>query len=804
MAAYQKPRRALRYVIVLGMIGLVSMIVGGGYLLYGSLPTLDGRITLKGLAAPVNVKFDGRGIPRIEANTRLDAFRTLGFVTARDRLFQMDMLRRSSAGTLAEILGPGLLEADRWHKTMGFNQVTPQIFASLSGDQQGILRAYAEGVNEAIANARVLPFEFLILGYQPTTWIVEDSLLVVLGLYETLSWSGDAERMTTVMEAALPPSVVTFLTPDSDCYTQRLSDASATDCRPISAPLEDIRRALGADSANAPLVLGAVRTQVMKRGSNAWVVGPAKSKHGRALLANDMHLQLNVPNIWYRAELQYGDTQQAGFTLPGLPLVVGGTNRKIAWGFTNIDGVDNADLILLDIDPTNNNRYATPHGPDDITERVETIHVRGASDESLVVRGTEWGPILPEPLLGRLVAIHWTALDPKATNLNLLDLDRVATTADALEVFNSAGGSPMNAFVADNAGNIGWTLTGRIPVRSNFDGLMSRSWSDGSRHWEGYIAPQDLPRLINPSSGFLVNANQKMVGTEYPYVIGYGYGGGYRAYRITQRLREMNAMTERDMLDLQLDTQSEFYRYYQKLALRALNAQGANEGADEFGIKRYLGAWDGRAEKESEGLPLLVEFRHILADAVLTPLFTRCRAIDPTFAFGWATLDEPLQSLLDVRLPELLPDRRAYPDWDTFFVAMLKKAARNLLERHHVESLQGLSWGLVNRSEILHPLADAIPLLGRWLNMPIEPVPGCDECVRWSVPHGGATERLVVSPGRAEEGILHMPGGQSGHPLSAFYQDQHHDWVEGESADLLVGPVQHQLRLEPLGARPSH
>ncbi|MCI0591491.1 MAG: penicillin acylase family protein, partial [Gammaproteobacteria bacterium] len=470
-----------------------------------------------------------------------------------------------------------------------------------------------------------------------------------------------------------------------------------------------------------------------------------------------------------------------------------------AWGFTNIDGVDNADLILLDIDPTNNNRYATPHGPASITERVETIRVWGASDESLVVRGTEWGPILPEPLLGRPVAVHWTALDTTATNLNLLDLDRVATTTDPLELFNNAGGSPMNAFVADNAGNIGWTLTGRIPVRSNFDGLMSRSWSDGSRHWEGYLAPQELPRLINPSSGFLINANQRMVGTEYPYVIGHGFGGGYRAYRITERLREMKEVTERDMLHLQLDTHSEFYRYYQKLALQAVSAQGVHEGADELGIKQYLEGWDGQAEKESLGFALLVEFRRVLADAVLTPLFTRCRALDRKFEYGWNIVDVPLQQVLNAQPPELLPNRE-HPDWDRFILAMLEQARDSLLERHHIGSLQELSWGRVSLAEIDHPLSAAIPWLGRWLNMPVEPVAGCNECVRWSVPHGGATERLVVSPGRTEEGILHMPGGQSGHLLSPFYRDQQPDWVEGRSTGLVIGEIRHHLISEPLDA----
>ncbi|MGH8656219.1 MAG: penicillin acylase family protein [Gammaproteobacteria bacterium] len=795
------PRKLFRRVALTGLTGLALAIACTGYLLYASLPVLDGVVALEGLGAPVQVELDGYGVPRIEAHTRADAFRALGFVTARDRLFQMDLLRRSSAGRLAEIFGPELLESDRWHRTMGFEHLVGKILSSLPSDQQEILRAYAQGVSSALEETRVLPFEFLMLGYRPSPWVPEDSLLVVMGLYETLSGSGDEERMVSVMEAALPPRVVSFLTPEGDCYTERLAEPPPADCHPRPLPAEDLRTLANENGARPPSVASAVRARMMNRGSSAWVVASRKGKDGRTLLANDMHMELSVPNIWYRAELHYGDHRVAGFTLPGLPLVIGGTNDRIAWGFTNVDGGDIADLVLLRVDPAHKNLYLTPQGPKPFTERMEKIQVRGAQEVSHRVRDTVWGPVLPEALLGQQVAVRWTALDPSATNLDLLDLDRVGKVDGALKILNRAGGPLLNALVADNAGNIGWTLSGRIPARIGFDGLMSRSWDDGARRWEGYIAPLDHPRLMNPPSGFLVNANEKMANVEPRFVVGHDYASGFRAYRIAERFRELRAVTERDMLDLQLDTKSDYYRYYQQLALRALDARGASGDTDLLAVRRYLDAWDGRAEKGSLGIALLVELRSVLADAVLTPLFERCRAIDPKFKYWWGTLDAPLQQLLDARLPELIPNRQAYADWDAFIVAMVEKSARNLLQQYPVESLQDLSWGQVNFVEILHPLASAVSLLGDWLNMPLESVPGCDMCVRWQSIRGGATERLVVSPGHAQDGILHMPGGQSGHPLSPFYRDQQANWVEGRPTDLLVGDTQHRLKLGPLDPR---
>lgn len=777
------------------------------YLLCSSLPTLDGIQKMTGLHAGASVEFDAFGIPRIHAETRPDAFRILGFVTASDRLFQMDLLRRRAAGSLSEVLGPSTLDSDRWHRVMGFQQVASEILQTLPSDQREALRAYAEGVNQAIAQFRVLPFEFLLLGYRPAPWRLEDSLLVVLEMYADLSWSRykeKRERDSTLMESVLPPEVTAFFTPKTDPFTETLfgeNHPRSPVAAPVSMPSEppiptealaDLLRDGETGSPLSHIDMGSGK----RRGSNAWVVGPSKTRDGRAILANDMHLDLSVPNIWYRAELYYGEVRLAGLTLPGVPLIVTGSNRHVAWGLTGSE-VDVADLVWVEVNPRNPNEYRTPRGMRPFGTRVETIRIKNQADEIISVKTTEWGPILPEPLLGTPVAVHWTASDPLATNLDYLNLDQVASVEQALPLLNRTGGPPLNVLVADKDGNIGWTLTGRVPIRFGMEGMFARSWADGNAGWRGYIAPDEMPRIFNPASGFIVNSNQRMVDSRYPYLIGYDAAPGYRAYRISERLREMRDITEKDLLALQLDTRADFYRYYADLALQVLLEQEKNGTVpDDLGLRRHLQSWDGQAEPGSSGLALLVGFREELIETILSPLVSRCRSLHPECQYPWTFADVPLQRLLETRIPELQPHRRQYADWDALVKAALMRSAQRLMRRHDVASLSGLTWGHTDENRIAHPLSGAIPLLDCLLDMARRPLPGCVECVRVAR-GGGATERLVVSPGRDEAGILHMPAGQSGHPLSSHYRDQHPSWMEGLPIPLWAGPARHTLTFEP-------
>ena len=766
------------------------------YVVRAPVPAEDGVYELAGLRAAVQVEFDDIGVPRIIAQNVADAYHALGFVTARDRLFQMDLLRRGTAGRLAEIFGEKGLEEDRWNRVMGFGQLASIILSRLPAVQHQWLEAYAAGVNQAIATSRMLPVEFTLLGYQPEQWRPEDSILVILAMQSLLSWSGDQERTATVMRRVLPRSVVDFLTPESDCYNEELAPRNPGRCATNAIPLGDLIGVLNETKGATDTGSGIASGAGSPHGSNGWVVGPAKTADGRTILANDMHLELSVPNIWYRAELRYPGASLSGLTLPGIPLLIAGSNGQLAWGMTSVEG-DFVDLVSIEEDKKHPDQYQTPTGMFSFERRVETFHIRGRADEPLEIRTTIWGPVLPEPLVGRPIAVHWTALDPAATDLSLGDLAGATTVTAAIALLHRAGGPPLNVLLADKSGNIAWTYMGRFPRRIGMDGLFSELWADGRKGWDGYIPAEELPSIVNPPSGFLVNANQRMLGIDYPTVIGHDFSGGYRAWRISERLNALETIREPDMLALQLDTEADSYRYYQKVALRALEGEDALGPFPASELRRYLTAWDGRAETNSLGIALLIEFREELVEAVLSPLLARCRDVDPTFSYNWTGVDVPVQRIIDSGRPELLPDQRNFLEWRRFLLAVLLRSAKKVVERQGVNALAEVRWGDVNKVEIHHPVAEGIPSLSFLLDMPRVAVAGCGNCVRLASGKYGASERLVVAPGHEREGILQIPGGQSGQLTSRHYFDQQKSWVEGFPTKFSSDNFLHQLTLKP-------
>jgi penicillin amidase len=780
--------------------GLVVVLASGatflGIKLRVSLPILAGERSLPGLLLPVTVASDRYGIPTITAQSRVDTVRALGYVTARDRLFQMDLLRRYSAGRLAEIFGTAALPGDIEQRTLGFQRVATAIVDALPPDQREILQAYTEGVNAFLAHMPTPPFEFLLLSYRPDLWSMADSILVVLNMFQTLSDSKAAERMLTIMETVLPPEVVAFLTPDTDAYTTVLLGGPDSH-RPIQAipvtALAALRRAPERTPKQAAQRLLASDSAI---GSNNWAVDHSKTVDGRAILANDMHLSFSVPNIWYRAELRYGAVNIAGVLLPGVPVVVAGSNGHVAWGVTNSKS-DVLDLVRLEINPANPEEYRTPEGWKRFDVIPERIQVKGNMPVVREVKHTIWGPVSPQTLMGYPVAIRWTALDPQAVDVGLFPMDHATTLAEALDISNRFRGPPLNVLIADEHGHIAWTYSGLLPLRQGFDGSASTSWADGHTGWKGYLMPETLPRVLNPPTGFLVTANNRTLGKDYPYITGHNFAYSYRAHRISQRLREMDAVTEQEMFHLQLDTTSHFYDFYQQLALAVLTEAALAEQPLLAAARHHLHAWQGQAATDSVGFTLLVRFRERLLAEVFAPFLAQCRAADAEFSYAWRNRETPLRMLLTARNPALLPDPGQYTTWDAFIRGQLAQSLQQLQSEYRATSLDQLTWGRINTVHMAHPLAEALPMLGRLLNMPHDALPGCTYCIRTTSTDWGASQRLVVAPGRHAQGILHMPGGQSGHPLSPHYNDQHRFWVQGEPLPFLPGPTQHTLRLVP-------
>lgn len=787
-------KRALRSVIIVGLI----LAAGLGYvvvIIRASLPVLEGKVTVTGLQRPVTVTSDAYGIPTIAADSRADATRALGYVTARDRLFQMDLLRRASAGRLAEVLGETMRETDVKQRTFGFSETARAIAARLPQDQGEVLEAFTEGVNDYLTQMKISPFEFLLLGYEPERWKVEDSLLILLGIFQMLSGVEEEERMRTVMEQTLPSEVVSFLIPETDSYTDALlnkkSRLSVHSPIPVQA-LTALRRPIDQIQARRTTMVRFGRSGL---GSNGWAVRGAKTLDGRTVLANDMHLDMTVPNIWYRVQLRYEQIELTGVVVPGIPVVVAGTNGHVAWGVTNVEG-DFLDLVRLELNPADSNEYRTPGGWKRFASRREIIKVKDAPDFAAEFKETIWGPVSQHSLLENPVAVRWTALDPEAVDLGQLAMDQVRSVSEAITVMNRAGGPANNVILADSNGHIAWTYTGKIPMRRGFDGSVSVSWADGRVGWTGYVSSDAIPKVFDPQSGFVVSANQRMLDGSYPYVVGHSFANGYRAFRIAQRLETMTQIQERDLLDLQLDSTSQFYEFYRLLAQESLTDAVIQRRPYLAKARHAFEAWNGKADADSRGFALIHRFRQVLARSVFAPYLSSCRDRDAEFSYD-GDLDTPLRHLLTTKIPELNPDPNHFTSWSEFLVNAVAQSVRELEAEHPSVRVDELTWGHLNRVRIEHPLAGFVPGLNYILNMPDEPASGCGQCVRVMQDGLGASQRLVVSPAHQNEGILHMPGGQSGHPFSPHYRDQHHHWNNGTPLPFLAGTPVHTLILVP-------
>jgi penicillin G amidase len=754
----------------------VGSIVG---VMRASLPVEEGEITLPGLAARGTVLSDDLGVPSITADSRADALRILGYLHARDRLFQMELMRRKSAGRLAELFGAAAAQLDRKQRSYQLSRTAGIIVNDLPPEQRRALQAYVEGVNAYIEQTRVLPPEFLVLQHQPEPWKAEDSILVILGMFQTLNGQEQDERMVSVMERALPSDLLTFLTPDTDSYATVLVGGPVSRRFNPSLPAAALAALPKAEDYSAN---DRVDAENVVAGSNNWVVSGIKTADGQAIVANDMHLGLSVPNVWYRAELAYQQRHLFGVTLPGVPGIVAGGNDDVAWGFTNVTA-DLVDLISLEVNPGQPDSYRTPQGWRQFDQHTETIKVKDAADIEITLQDTVWGPVSDSPLLGRPVVIKWTALERHAVDLGLLDMDNVKTTQQAITAMNNTGGPPQNVVIADREGHIGWTYMGRFPKRIGFDGLASRSWAAGHLVWQGYIAPEELPRLLDPPEGFIVTANNRTLGSEYPHVIGHNWALGYRAFRIAEILRDRQGLTEQDLLAIQLDNRSGVLDFYQQVALNALQGL-ATKDAELHDIETALLAWDGRMQSGSIGAAFLAEFRNRLAQEVFAKVVTACRVHDPDFRYAWREMETPLRHLL-IERPQGVLNTRYHDDWQQMIIDIMRQTSRALHQQYPEISLAQLTWGQTRSVSLQHPFSKSASFLAHLLDMPPFEIDGCASiCVKVLDTAHGASERLVLSPAHPENAIFHMPGGQSGHPLSPHYRDQQRLWQKAIDAPL--------------------
>jgi penicillin amidase len=807
-------RRLGRAFLVGFAVLLVAMVAGGCWTrsqLVRSLPQLDGDLRVGGLAVAVTVTRDALGIPTVQAANRVDLARAMGVLHGQDRFFQMDLSRRRAAGELAALVGPRAIALDREIRTHRFRTVAHRAVALLAPADRAVLEAYVAGVNAGLGSLGAKPFEYLLLRQDPQPWRAEDSLLVVLSMFITLQdTDGSYEATLATMSDVLPAEMFALMAPRGTEWDSPVAgDSFQTPAIPgrevydlrmrrTGKPPVDIKRrpeiAWGVGGWE-PGVAGR-EPESIAVGSNNWAVAGRLTAGGSALLANDMHLGIRVPNTWYRAAWEWPDHKLYGVTLPGVPAMVVGSNTHVAWGFTNTYA-DWSDIVLLDTDPARPSAYRTPDGWRDIATHEETIDVAGQPSQRHTVQWTTWGPLLGPDHRGRARAYRWVAHSAERLAASVTPLEDARTVEEAFDAANGLGTPGQNFVVADRSGRIGWSIYGSIPRRNGFDGLLPVSWADGTRGWSGWLQDAEYPRLLDGRDGRIWTANARVVGGDLLNLLGDGsYEVGSRARIIRDRLMAQEQFTARDMLGIQLEARADFLARWRELILKTLTPDVTRNHEQRASFRTIVErGWPGEALPESAAYRLTRQFRDLVSERIFTSVLAECYEADESFDYTtvrrregpmWRIVSEQPQHLLDPR----------YTTWTDMLVDAVDTTIADVT-REHAGNLEDRRWSEFNVTAFRHPLSAAVPLLGRWLDMPRNEIPGDLYTPRMAWGSVGASERMVVSPGREAEGIMHMPTGQSGHPLSPFYSNSHDAWVKGEPTPFLPGDPQHTLRLIP-------
>jgi penicillin amidase len=747
------PHRAFRFAFI-ALLSLTAA-AGGAYLyLRLSLPTTDGEIMVPGLGAPVEVLRDEHGVPHIFAQSEADAQFALGFVHAQDRLWQLEMNRRIAAGRLAEVLGTGALDTDRFLRTLGIRRVAEANVRHLDDESRRLLAAYAAGVNAFLATRPVLPPEFWLIGVTPEPWSEVDSA----GWGKMMAWdlggNWRSELLRLQLARTLPsPAIQEFLPP-----------------YPGDAPVElpELRAFYGATG-----------------GSNSWVVSGAQTRSGKPLLANDPHLGLSAPGVWYFAHLHAPGLDAIGATLPGVPGIVIGRNSRLAWATTNT-GPDVQDLYLERLDHAA--RYLAPEGWREFETRRDIIRVKGAPDVELSVRVSRHGPVISDALQsaaaprGQVLALAWTALADEDSSLAaLFRIPRAGNWPEFLAAASALQAPQQNLSYADVDGNIGFVAPGRIPLRrpeNALKGLAPAPGWDERYDWAGFIPYEELPRAFNPTSGRIITANQKIVPPGYRHHITSEWQPPYRALRIADLLAATKRHDRASFARMQMDVLSLAAR---QLLPRMLRAEAKSAAARD--VLKQLAAWDGTmAAERAEPLIFIAwwrEFARALYADELGPAFRGAWSERAVFTHralaGQSRWCDDVRTPASERCPELLG-------------ASLDAALADLRQRYGADPARW-RWGEAHRAEARHrPLTRSwlrryfdisVPSGGDGYTLNVGRMEWADEAEPFANRHA-ASLRAIYDLADPEASLFIHPTGQSGNPLSRHYRDLTPLWARGD------------------------
>ncbi len=724
-----------RLLLGLGIVLLLTA-ASAGLLVWRQLPSNDAP-PIPGLSAAVSVDLDAHALPTIHAKSLEDAFRVQGYVVARERLFQMELLRRTADGRLAELVGAAALPIDKLHRTYGFRQVAEQALALGTVSERTPLEAYAAGVNAFIAQRPGRwGLEFQLLGLRPEPWRPEDSLKVMLLMHEDLSTSWKAELQTEAL-AGLPEPLRHFLEPsiggddwplipDAGPLPPDTAAFFKTEATPKRAAVSTELKTWLKEAAALPLPDPETRLA-----SNNWVVAGSRTRSGKPLLANDPHLDLACPGIWFPLRIEWADRFAQGVALPGIPTLVIGHNDRIAWGFTNL-GTDLQDL------------YREPA----LEQRRELIPVKGKPPVELMVALGKHGPqVLPG------LSLHWSALDPRHLHRPLTGMMEARDWAEFNAAIDQHPGPPQNMIYADLAGHIGWRASGLIPLRHpGDDGSRIHDGTKSEEDWRGFVAPADMPRLFDPPQGFIATANNRTIGTSFIHPVATSWASMSRAGRIRERLEQGGPWDPASFEALQRDPVSRFHQAF-------ILGLGLQATAPEF---------SGSAEATGPGFTRAELLRRTFRKRLLERLL-RGTSLAPK---DYRNYGDDLWVLAAAQATPAQWQATGLGDKAAFTQACLDEAQSDLDWNR--------PWGQVNELRIKHPFGHGGGVLGWVFNPAPQRIPGSAKSIRVMTGTHGQSMRMVVDLSDLDATRLVVPLGVSGHLGSGHRTDQAEAWCQGD------------------------
>ena len=814
-------RTVLRSLLALFAIILIVFATAIWWLVYRPLPQLNGSATLPGLQGEVTVERDNWGVPHIRAGSVEDAVEAQGYVVAQDRLWQMDLLRRASRGQLSEILGPRTLKIDRDFRNLNFGRAADRDLQEMNPESRKLLDAYARGVNRFIEQHReTLPMEFILLKYKPQPWQPTDSLVLTGYMYRTLTDTREREIHRAVVATKAGPELAKDL----------FSDESSMDHFVVGDPNVKDKASTGADdeeddedemdsddvlkaslihpdlveSISKPDLTSQLAGQVQQwlragqhdirgtLGSNNWVVNGAHTATGKPLLANDTHLELTIPPIWYELHVTAPGWNVKGITFPGAPLVIIGHNDRIAWGFTN-NGADVLDLYIETFNPVNQDEYRVNGKWKKADVYEEVIKVKGAPDEHMRLVVTRHGPVLQNEG-DKSYAMRWTALEPGGLANSYNWLGKARNWRQFREVMRQVWGPAQNAVYADVDGNIGYVMAARVPIRKKGHGEVPVPGDTDEYEWTGYIPFEQLPQSFNPESGLIVTANARVTGLGYKPYLTDRWEEPYRTARIYDLLHDKHDLRPEDMLKVQTDTYSYPHVFIgEQLVAAARIAQPKDPRARK--LIQEAKDWNGIADVNSSVVTFLDAAMYRSLDLILEPHLGK-----DTELYSWRKLAF-LQKVLTERPARWLPAE--FKNYDELLSAAADRAVKRLEDETHSSDPEDWAWKRFNYLDMLHPIGRE-GILKKLLSKSGQAQSGTLFSPRAASRHHGPSERFVANLGDWDNSILLIPAGQSGQPGSEHYSDQFSYWFDGKPiyepfSDAAEAKVKkHLLTLKPV------